>query len=54
MEIIFDKKNYRKHSDKNKKLIKKSLEECGAGRSIVVDNKGEIIAGNGIIKEVRI
>ena len=48
MKIKFDKRNYRKHNDKNKKLIKKSLDECGAGRSIVVDNEGEIIGGNGI------
>ena len=48
MEIKFDKRNYRKHGNKNKKLIKKSLEECGAGRSIVIDNDGEIIGGNGI------
>lgn len=46
--IKFDKKNYRKHNDRNKKLIKKSLEDCGAGRSIVIDNNDEIIAGNGI------
>jgi len=46
--IKFDKRNYRKHNAKNKELIKKSLEECGAGRSIVIDNNNEIIAGNGI------
>ena len=46
--IKFDKRNYRKHNDRNKELIKKSLEECGAGRSIVIDNDGEIIGGNGI------
>ena len=48
MEIKFDKRNYRIHNDRNKKLIKKSLEECGAGRSIVIDNDGEIIGGNGV------
>lgn len=48
MEIKFDKRNYRIHNERNKKLIKKSLEECGAGRSIVIDNDGEIIGGNGI------
>ena len=47
-DIKFDKKNYRKHNDKNKKLINKSLKECGAGRSILIDNQNEIIAGNGI------
>lgn len=52
-EIKFDKRNYRKHSDKNKELIRKSLKECGAGRSIVIDNEGEIIAGNGIYEQAQ-
>jgi hypothetical protein len=50
-EIKFDKRNYRKHDDKNKKLIKKSLEDCGTGRSILIDKEGEIIAGNGVYSE---
>lgn len=52
-EIKFDKRNYRKHSDKNKELINKSLEECGAGRSILIDNEGEIIAGNGVFEQAQ-
>jgi hypothetical protein len=53
MEIKFDKRNYRKHNDRNKDLIRKSLNECGAGRSIVIDNDGEIIAGNGIYEQAQ-
>lgn len=53
MAIKADKRNYRKHNDKNKALIKKSLEECGAGRSIVIDNEDEIIAGNGIYEQAK-
>jgi hypothetical protein len=53
MAIKFDKRNYRKHNDKNKDLIKKSLEECGAGRSIVIDNEDNIIAGNGIYEQAQ-
>lgn len=53
MTINYDKRNYRKHSDKNKELIKKSLEECGAGRSIVIDNEDNIIAGNGIYEQAQ-
>lgn len=52
-EIKFDKRNYRKHNDKNKKLIKKSLQECGAGRSIIIDNEGEIIGGNGVYEQAQ-
>ncbi len=51
--IKSDKRNYRKHNDKNKELIKKSLEECGAGRSIVIDNEDEIICGNGIYEQAQ-
>lgn len=53
MSIKFDKRNYRKHNNKNKDLIKKSLEECGTGRSIVIDNENEIIAGNGIYEQAQ-
>lgn len=30
-DIKFDSKNYRKHSDENKALIKKSIKETGPG-----------------------
>lgn len=46
MGIKKDKRNYRKHSEENQELIKKSLLELGAGRSILLDNEDEIIAGN--------
>lgn len=52
-EIKFDKRNYRKHDDNNKRLIKKSLQECGTGRSILVDKEGEIIAGNGVYEQAK-
>lgn len=52
-EIKFDKRNYRKHNDKNKKLIKKSLEELGAGRSILLDAENEIVAGNGVFEQAK-
>ena len=51
MTIKFDKRNYRKHSSKNNDLIIKSLKECGAGRSNVIDNEDNIIAGNGIYEQ---
>ena len=53
MEIKFDKRNYRKHSDKNKELINKSLADCGAGRSILIDADDEIIAGNGVFEQAQ-
>ena len=53
MEIKFDKKNYRRHSDENKAMIRKSLDECGIGRSILVDSEDEIIAGNGVYEQAK-
>lgn len=49
--IKYDKRNYRKHDERNKALIKKSLEDCGTGRSIVIDNDNSIIAGNGVYEQ---
>ena len=49
--ISKDKRNYRIHTDENKDLIKKSLLECGAGRSILLDNENSIIAGNGVFEQ---
>lgn len=51
--IKFDKRNYRKHSDENKQLINRSLSECGAGRSILIDANDEIIAGNGVYEQAQ-
>jgi len=47
-----DKRNYRVHNEKNLSLIKKSIDEVGFGRSIVVDSQNEIIAGNGLVSQV--
>lgn len=52
-EIRLDRRNYRKHGEENKRIIKKSLEELGAGRSIVIDAEGEIIAGNGVFEQAQ-
>ena len=47
-----DKRNYRKHNDRNISLIRKSVDDCGLGRSIVIDNENEIIAGNGLVSAI--
>lgn len=44
-----DRRNYRKHNQRNLDLIKKSVEEVGLGRSVVIDNENEIICGNGLV-----
>lgn len=52
-ELKYDPRNYRIHTDKNKRLIRKSLEECGAGRSILFDKDDFIIAGNGVFEQAQ-
>lgn len=47
-DLIQDEHNYRKHSDENKRRIRKSIDEAGIGRSVVVDADGVLIAGNGV------
>ena len=49
MKLKKDRRNYRLHDENNKRIIGKSLDECGAGRSILADSSGEIIAGNGVL-----
>lgn len=51
-DIKFDKRNYRKHSDKNRALIRKSIKETGLGRSVVIDSENELIAGNGVVSQL--
>ena len=51
LRIRVDPHNYRLHPDRNKELIARSLAECGAGRSIVVDNSGASIAGSGVLEQ---
>lgn len=50
-DLKFDKRNYRRHSEENQKLIKKSIEEVGYGRSIVIDSENEVICGNGVLSQ---
>lgn len=52
-ELKFDPRNYRIHTDKNKRLIRKSLEDCGTGRSILFDKDNCIIAGNGVYEQAQ-
>lgn len=61
-ELVFDDKNFNKHTEHGMTLLEKSLQELGAGRSILVDKNNNIISGNGIaeaagrvgIKKVRV
>lgn len=47
-DLVFDAKNFNKHSEYGMGLLEKSVEKFGMGRSILVDKDNKIIAGNGI------
>ena len=49
-ELKFDDKNFHKHTPRGMSLLDKSLNQFGAGRSILVDKDNNIIAGNGIVE----
>lgn len=51
MKLKKDRRNYRVHGEKSHRIIGQSLDQCGAGRSILADSTGEIIAGNGVLEE---
>lgn len=51
--IQLDPRNVRKHDRRNRDSIRQSIKELGAGRSIVVDRDGVVIAGNGVWQEAR-
>lgn len=42
-----DPDNFYTHDARNKEVIKMSIDEVGFGRSIVIDENGKILAGNG-------
>lgn len=49
-DLKSDPKNARRHNPKNIGTIVDSLHEVGVGRSIVVDEAGVVLAGNGVLE----
>ncbi|OQC57678.1 MAG: DNA methylase [Verrucomicrobia bacterium ADurb.Bin018] len=45
-----DPRNARKHNPRNVGMIEKALGEVGAARSIVIDEEGVVLAGNGVLE----
>jgi ParB-like chromosome segregation protein Spo0J len=48
-ELQLDKKNANKGTKRGQKAIVASLENYGAGRSILIDKNGKVIAGNHVV-----
>jgi hypothetical protein len=53
-QLISDPRNARVHTERNISVLANGLQEVGAGRSILIDEKGEIIAGNGVVEAAAI
>ena len=49
-DLQFDDKNPNRHTQKGLRLLEKSLQRLGAGRSIVLDKNNRIICGNGVVE----
>ena len=52
-QIKQDSRNARIHDSQNQSVIKKSLHELGAGRSILMDADNVLIAGNGVYQQAQ-
>jgi hypothetical protein len=49
-DLTFDPKNARVRTAKGEAMIQESLQQVGAARSIVIDENGVILAGNGTVE----
>lgn len=47
-DLNFDKRNANKHSEYGMQRLEKSINKIGLGRSILISDDNEIIAGNGV------
>src|SRR5688572_20032022 len=45
-----DPRNRRKHNPRNIGMLVEALQKVGAARSIVIDEAGEVLAGNGVLE----
>jgi hypothetical protein len=50
-QLKFDSKNANKGTERGRKALTHSLSQYGAGRSILVDKKGRVIAGNKTLEQ---
>ena len=48
-QLRADPNNLRAHNPRNLGMIQEALQEVGAARSIVIDENGQILAGNGTV-----
>lgn len=49
-DLTPDSENFNRHTEFGSKLLEDSLRKFGAGRSILIDKDGNVIAGNGVVE----
>ena len=49
-DLLPDQNNANRHSERGMGLLEDALRSVGAGRSILIDRQGRIIAGNGVVE----
>lgn len=47
-DLVLDPQNARRHPERNRAVIDASLEQFGPARSITIDERGVVLAGNGV------
>jgi len=52
-DLKFDTQNVNKHTSRGMELLGKSIEEFGAGRSVLTSSDGVLIAGNGVVEKAK-
>ena len=52
-ELVLDDRNANRGTERGRKLLQNSLEKLGAGRSVLLDREGRVIAGNKTIEKAR-
>jgi hypothetical protein len=52
-QLLLDEKNTNKGTKRGRELLGRSLEDYGAGRSVVVDRNNRVIAGNKTVEAAR-
>jgi hypothetical protein len=51
--LSLDERNSNRGSDRGRKMLEDSLRKLGAGRSVLVDCEGRVIAGNKTVETAR-
>ena len=52
-DLVLDERNANRGTRPGRQALERSLQRLGAGRSIVIDRDGRVIAGNKVVEHAR-